>query len=302
MFSESQDGATIYAKTRTRSTNSLKRKRMAAAVLTAALVLHGCASTGGESGGAQRGMQTFGRGVFNLVLSPFMIVSGLAQGLAFLPYTIGTGLDELNQGLIKAQAVSLEDSYRATYGVSLHDARVDQQTGEVSGENFGFGRHRPEAMLEATGAFQRLLVAQGMAVETAQRYALVGDYTHVRTRGHILLAVVHRHTGAQAFRVASKHTGIVTTFRPKQQGWANAYQRDADGAAIDEVIDWAAIDYKALQHDKVVATLMVIAAESVKAEKRSPDYWVAEQRWLNGDTVRLMDESGMRVKSALAAR
>lgn len=245
-------------------------------------------------------MTIFGIGVAGLILSPFMIVAGLAQGLAFLPYTISTSLDELNRGLIKAQAVSLEDSYRATYGVSMTDTRVNQATGEVAGENFGFGRHRPEAMMEATRAFQRLLISQGMQANSAQHYAIVGDYTHVRTRGHILLAVVHRHSGAQAFRVKSKHTGIATTFRPENQGWAGAYERDLNGQVIDEVIDWAAIEYQALQHDKVVATLMVIAAEAVKAEKRSPDYWQAERRWLNGESTQLMGESASKVKRALS--
>src|SRR5688572_17347371 len=71
-------------------------------------------------------MQTFGRGVLNLVLSPIMIVSGIAQGLAFLPYTIGIGLKELNEALLKANAVPLDDSYKAAFNVSIQDSRVDQ--------------------------------------------------------------------------------------------------------------------------------------------------------------------------------
>ena len=78
--------------------------------------------------------------------------------------------------------------------------------------------------------------------------------------------------------VAAKHTGITTTFRPGDGGWAAPYELDIDGRPVDEVIDWTALEYEALRHDKFVATLMVLAAEAVKVEKRSPDYWQAEHR------------------------
>ena len=116
-----------------------------------------------------------GRGLLGLVLSPLMIVGGIAQGLAFLPYTIATGLQELNRALVDAQAVTLDDAYRAGYDDSpLDDPRVDQRTGEVRGETIGYGRLHPEAMAEATRALQRLLVAQGMPQERAGQYVLGG--------------------------------------------------------------------------------------------------------------------------------
>jgi hypothetical protein len=271
-------------------------KRAGAALLTSAFLLTSCAYPGVE-----RGLDTFGRGMAGLILSPFMIVGGLLQGLAFLPYTVGLALDDFNRTLREAQAVTLDDSYRATFGVSsLADARVDKRTGEVAGESFGFGQHRPEAMLEATRAFQRLLVSQGMPEEKARHYAIVGDYTHVRTRGHLLVAVVYRHTSMEAFRVRSKETGIVTTLRPEQASWRSAYEHDLNGRVIDEVIDWAGIEYASLRQDRVVATLMVIAAESVKSGKRSPEYWQVETRWVAGATTQVMAESSAKVKRALS--
>lgn len=42
---------------------------------------------------------------------------------------------------------------------------------------------------------------------------------------------------------------------------------------------WTALEYAILRKEKVVATLMVIAAEAVKAEKRTPEFWQAERRW-----------------------
>lgn len=249
---------------------------------------------------ARTGWETFGRGMLNLALSPLMIVSGLAQGLAFLPYTIGMGLTELNQALLSANAVSLDDSYKATFNVSMTDPAVHPRTGEVHSQDGLYGRFKPEAIIEANRAFHRLLVSQGMPENTARDYALVGNYAHAWSRGKILVAVVRRHTGAQAFRVKAKQTGIVTTFQPAQRAWYEAYERDVDARPIDEVMDWTAIEYAALRQDKVVATLMAIAAEAVKADKRAPEYWDAERRWLAGDTATVMHESMDKVKRALS--
>lgn len=265
-------------------------KRFLSTIVITGMLTTGCASPNG-----QLGMETFGRGILNLLLSPFMIVAGLLQGLAFLPYTVGTGLAELNRGLLQAQAVPLDDSYKATFSVSIADPRVNQQSGEIAGEQGLYGRYRPAAIFEATNAFQRLLISQGMPEDKAQHYILAGVYTHTWSRGHVLLAVVYRHPGMEPFRVASKHTGIVTTFRPDNRGWREPYERDANGQIIDEVIDWTGMDYALLKQDKIVATLMVLAVESVKSGKRSPDYWQAERRWIGGDTARVIQESIGRV-------
>ena len=170
--------------------------------------------------------------------------------------------------------------YRATFNVPIADKSVDPQSGAIAGQDGLDGRYRPQAIFEANRAFQRLLVSQGMSEERARHYLLGGNYEYAWTRGQILLAVVYRHPGAQPFRATSKKTGIVTTFRPDQRAWHEPYERDASGQAIDEVIDWAATDYAALRHEKVVATLMVLAAEAVKADsartttgRRSGDGW-----------------------------
>jgi len=269
-------------------------KRLTCALLAATLMGTGCASYDGRTG-----METFGRGMLNLVLSPLMIAAGLAQGLAFLPYTLGMGLGELNKVLLQANAVSLDDSYKATFGVSVADQHVDQKTGDVYGQEGLYGRFKPEAIFEANRAFQRLLVSQGMKEDQARNYTLTGNYRYAWSRGHILLAVVYRHPGPQPFRAAAKQTGIVTTFRPDQRGWYEPYERDASGQAIDEVIDWAAMEYAVLRQDKLVATLMVLAAEAVKSGKRAPDYWPTERRWQAGETAAILQESADKVKRAL---
>ena len=266
-------------------------------MVTLILALAGCATPQGRMAG-----ETFGRGLLNLVLAPFMIVGGVLQGLAFLPYTLGLGLNELNRSLLEAQAVSLDDSYRATFGVALTDPRVDQKTGEVQGETVGFGRYRPEALAEATQALQRLLVSQGMPGATAQHYVLGADYSQARSRGHVLLALMYRHPGPQPFRVVSKHTGIATTLRPHQLGWRAPYEKDVDGNAVDEVVDWVALEYTWLRQDKVVATLMALGVESVKTGKRAPDYWAVERRWLAGESTAILKESAGRVSLEVARR
>ncbi len=269
-------------------------KRLTCALLAATLTVTGCATYDGRTG-----METFGRGLLNLVLSPLMIVGGLAQGLAFLPYTLGTGLGELNKALLQANAVSLDDLYKAAFSVSINDQQVDQKTGDVYGQEGLYGRFRPEAIFEANRAFQRLLVSQGMKEDQARNYTLTGNYRYAWSRGHIMLAVVYRHPGAEPFRAAAKQTGIVTTFRPDQRGWYEPYERDANGQAIDEVIDWAAMEYALLRQDKIVATLMVLAVEAVKSGKRSPDYWPAERRWQAGETAAILKESADKGKRGL---
>lgn len=267
--------------------------RISSVLLTTMVLLGGCATPGAPDG--QVAANTFGQGLKNLILSPFMIVAGIAQGLAFLPYTIGTALNDLNKGLLQANAVPLDDSYKATFGVSIEDQRVDQQSGKIQGQPGLYGRYRSQAIFEANSALQRLLVSQGMPEHTAKNYVLTGNYQYALTRGQILLAIVYRHPGEQPFRVAAKQTGITTTFRPGQRGWHEPYQRDVDGQPVDEVVDWAAIEYKVLRQDKVVATLMVIAVEAIKAGKRSPEYWDAERPWMAGETAKVMALSQARV-------
>ncbi|MEO8008849.1 MAG: hypothetical protein ABI728_10080 [Betaproteobacteria bacterium] len=267
--------------------------RVSSVLLTTTMLLGGCATPG--AGDGQVAANTFGQGLKNLILSPFMIVAGIAQGLAFLPYTIGTGLNDLNKGLLQANAVPLDDSYKATFGVSIEDQRVDPQSGKIQGQPSQYGRYRSQAIFEANSALQRLLVSQGMPEHMAKNYVLTGNYQYALTRGQILLAVVYRHPGEQPFRVAAKHTGITTTFRPGQRGWHKPYQRDVDGQPIDEVVDWAAIEYKLLREEKVVATLMVLAVEAIKSGKRSPEYWEAERPWMAGETAKVMALSQARV-------
>jgi hypothetical protein len=221
--------------------------------------------------------------------------------LAFLPDAVGMAVTELAQVLHWANAVSLDDAYKATFGVSIGDRPVHQETGKVRAQRKAYGRYKLEALPEVTGAFHRLLMSQGMSHETAHKYVLVGDYTHAWSGGQVLLAIVLRHSRTAPFRARHKHSNIVTTFNADQRAWYEAYERNVNGQAIDEVIDWAPLQCGVLRHDKVVATLLVLATEAVKFDKRSPDYWQAERRWLAGDIAAVIQESAANVQQALHA-
>jgi hypothetical protein len=155
----------------------MAHKRVVVLAVALSVLVVSCVTPDGRGPDGRLAMETFGRGVLNLVLSPVMIVAGIAQGIAFLPYTVGMGLSEL----------SLDDSYKATFGVSIADRQVHQKTGDVYGQEGLYGRYKPEALPAANQAFQRLLVSQGMSEETARTYVLVGNYSHAWSRGQILL-------------------------------------------------------------------------------------------------------------------
>lgn len=251
-------------------------KKLMGVVGISVMVLSGCA-----------GVETAGRGMGLLVLSPFMIAGGIAEGLVWLPYTMATDLHTLNRGLVQAERTTLDDAYRSTYGVSIEDGRVDARTGEIRGQS-----QRPfRSMLDATHALQKLLIARGMDRERASRYILCSIDSHTRSRGHILLSVVYRHPGMNPVRVMHKHTGIAATLNPEQSAWREPYATSLDGATVDEVVDWAGMENRLLDSHKVVGLMMVTAVESIQSGKRSDDYWDTERRWMSGETGEIIEAS-----------
>ena len=262
-------------------------QRLIALVLLVTLAVSGCATGPGQPSG----LETFGRGVAALVLAPLMIVTGIAQGLAFLPYTLGTKLTELNRALIEANAIPLDDAYTAAFGVPTTDGSVDPNSGRVTAPT-----RRITTMLEATEALQRLLVHRGMPPEEARRYVVTSIDTHTRTRGHTLVAVAYRRSGMMPIRVVGKHTGMLATLAPQHPAWREPYEHDAAGQLVDEVVDWVGIESAMFGEDKIVGMLLVLAAESVKAGRRTPDYWRVERRWVAGETGRIIQESRERIR------
>lgn len=231
-----------------------------------------------------------------LILSPLMIAGGLAEGLAFLPYTLATDLHQLNQGLMEANATTLEEAYQSVYGVSIDSPRVNPTSGKVDGVRRPF-----DNMLEASEALQKLLREKGMPADEASHYILCSIDSHTRSRGHILLSVVYRHPGMNPFRVVHKHSGIVRMLYPSQPAWREPYRTSSDGETIDEVIDWGGLENNLLKSHKVVGMLMVTASESILAGKRADDYWDIERRWMSGQTREIVEQTKKKGIDAIQA-
>ena len=246
----------------------MKRKLLALAVASA-LTITGCAAPGTSRGpDPVHGLETFGEGVAHLMLSPFMIVAGLMEGIAALPYFLGEGVHEINRGMRDANAsVSLDETYRYAYDKSLAQVPDDGDTGKVFRD-----------MDEATAHFQKVL--RGYGVEEYARYHLTAIRNADR-EGYTLYAVIYR--PAETVRVLNgAGSGHLATLEPADRAYYRPYARDAEGRPLDRVIDWAGVPRTAIRTQKGQAILMTLAANSVLLNRRSDDYWDVEAAWIGG--------------------
>ncbi len=246
----------------------MKRKLLTLAVASA-VWLTGCAAPGNPRGPSpEHGLQTFGEGVAHMMLSPFMIVAGLVEGIAALPYFLGEGVHEINRGMREANAsVSLDETYRYAYDKPLAQVPDDGDTGRVFRD-----------MDEATAHFQKVL--RGYGVEEYRNYLLTAIRNADR-EGYTLYAVVYRPSAT--VRVADKfNPGRVVTLGPDDRAYYRPYAEGADGRPLDRVIDWAGVPRTSIRTQKGQAILMTLAANSVLLNRRSDEYWGAERRWTGG--------------------
>lgn len=214
-----------------------------------------------------------------------------ASFLAFLPTLMWYSALELavyalGPSYERPQWVSLDDAYKATFGISISDPRVDRKTGQISGDV-----QRVATMTDATAAFQRLLISKGTPEATARHYVICA----LEAEGKTLISLVYRRPDMQPIEVISKHTGTPATLHPQDVGWHEPYQSDVKGQAVDYSVDWTAVDSAILKQDKAVGILMVLAAQSVREGFRQ-EYWETERRWLDGQIADVMRESSARVK------
>jgi hypothetical protein len=235
--------------------------------LAAAALLVGCGpvQTRGPSPG--HGFETAGIGIAQLFLSPFLIAAGLLEGIVTLPYFMAEDLHALNQGMVESGAgVDLDRTYRYAYDQELAAVPADGDTGAVF-------RH----MSDATRHFQRVLMGYGVA--DYNQYVLTAVRTADR-EGYTLYAVVHRPPGP--VRVLDEDSGRSVELFPGDRAYYRPYERDAAGRPLDVIIDWAGVSRTSIKTQKGQAILMTIAANSVLTNRRSDDYWGAEQRWVRG--------------------
>jgi len=160
----------------------------------------------------------------------------------------------------------LDDTYESAYGKRLSEVPENGETGVV------FRR-----MKHATQFFQKVLKQYG--VHESSHYILTrieessGKYT--------LLAVVYR--PINTIEVIDKYDDKLRRFYSSvDRLFYDTFKKDVNGKPLDTVIDWAALSKKSIQTQKAQAILITLAANSVLNEKKTPEYWDIEKRWLAG--------------------
>jgi hypothetical protein len=227
-------------------------------------------------------------GLGQLILAPFMIVAGLLEGIASLPYFLAMGLHDLNRELVASNApITLDDTYESAYGARLSEVPANGSTGVV------FRR-----MKHASEYFQKILREYG--VHDSERYFLTSVKTAngVGYQGYTLYAVVYR--PRKSIQVFDKHdSGRVRQYTTKDRLFYEPHQRDSTHLPLDIVVDWAAVQRKSISTQKGQAILMTLAANSVLTTKRSPGYWNIEQRWIAGEHQQIVAQRTTELKKRM---
>lgn len=268
----------------------MKKSCAVLVILLFLITLVACASP--EGGPAGKGDQKAGRGfsvalkgIVQLVLSPLQIAAGLLEGIASIPYYLSTSLQDINKGMIDAQAkITLDDTYESAYGKRISAVPPSGDTGEV------FRR-----MIHATEYFQKVLSRYG--VRNADHYILVSIDT-ANNMGYTLFAVVYR--PQPAIRVIDKYDGqTIRNFTRDDRLFYEPFEKDASGKALDMIIDWAGLPRDLILTQKAQALMITMAANAVVNEKRSPDYWEIEKRWIDGDYLAIVEQKMNSVKNKM---
>ncbi len=234
-----------------------------------------CAPPKKEGPGVEHGFSSALSGVGHLLLSPFQIAAGLLEGIASMPYYLASSLRSINQGLVKAQSeITLDDTYESAYGKRLSQVPESGHTGVV------FRR-----MKHATQFFQKVLKQYG--VYHNNHYILTSIEDNKGT--YVLLAVIHR--SVETIEVTDKYNKTPKrSLSSIDRLFYEPFKTDIHGKTLDIVIDWGAFPKTAIQTQKSQAILLTLAANSVLNEKKSPEYWDIEKRWLAGEAREIVEQ------------
>ena len=233
-------------------------------VILSALLAAGCvAHRPGEAPGPA---QALGQGLGYIVASPILILAGLLEGISSAPYFIEGDIHAMNTEMETAGSnVTLNQTYQYAYNRPLKTVPKSGHTGKVF-------RH----LGEATVYFQNVL--KGYGVKDADRYFITAVRTADRD-GYTLYSLVYRPSRRITVRDGS---GRVRTLGPRDRLFYRPHERDANGAPLDAVIDWAGVPRTTIKTQKGQAILMTLAANSVLINRRSDGYWDVEKRWIDG--------------------
>ncbi|RKZ38916.1 MAG: hypothetical protein DRQ49_01310 [Gammaproteobacteria bacterium] len=258
-------------------------KKLFCVLLCLCLIL-GCATPQKEGPSVQHGFSTALGGLGYLLLSPIQIAAGLLEGIASLPYYLSTQLQTINQGLVNAQAdITLDNTYESAYGKHLSEVPQSGNTGVVFFN-----------MKQATQFFQQVLKQYG--ISDSEHYILTnidessGEYS--------LLAVIYR--SVETIEVIDKYDGkTIHSFSIDERLFYEPYLKDTKGNTLDTIIDWAALSKESIQTQKAQAILITLAANSVLNEKRTPEYWEIEKRWLAGEARDVIKQRSEDIKKRM---
>jgi len=233
-------------------------------IILSAFLVTGCVAPGaGEPSPAQ----AIGRGLGYLVASPVLILAGLLEGISTAPYFVEGDIHAMNAEMEAADSnVTLDQTYRYAYNRPLETVPQSGNTGKVF-------RH----LAEATVHFQNVL--KGYGVQDYDHYVLTAVRTADRD-GYTLYSLVYR--PMRQIRVRDEQGHVRTLGPSDHRRYYRPFERDAGGAPLDAVIDWAGVPRTSISTQKGQAILMTLAANSVLINRRSDDYWAAEKRWVDG--------------------
>ncbi len=249
------------------------------------VILTGCATSAPDGTKTKTGFGKAFSSIVTLVLTPLQIAAGLVEGIASMPYYLSTSLDKINKGMIAANAkVTLDDTYESAYGKRIAQVQESGDTGEA------FRR-----MKHASEYFRKILSRYG--VKDAGHYFLTSIDT-ANSKGYTLFAVIYRPT--DTIKVIDKYDGsTVRVFNRSDRLYYEPFEKDADGRPLDSVIDWSGMPREYFKTQKAQAILLTMAANSVANEKKTPEYWDAEKRWIAGNFEEITEQKMNAVRNKM---
>jgi hypothetical protein len=183
--------------------------------------------------------------------------------------------------------VSLDDAYKAAYGVHISSPDVDPKSGQVIHPN-------PEVLYgRKTGAVGRMHVAFRHLAQmyglNANKYALCQEVLHRDNRTYLLVSVVQLKPGHVSawVPISVRPSDPMEWFLPNEN--------------TDTVIDWVAIDRSLVDDDKIDAYLLAAAVQSILDGRHAPEYWSVSKQWNDGELAAVMTLSEQRALRMLNA-
>jgi len=260
-------------------------KRFGFALLLCLILLTSCTVTNESGKTVTTGFGKALIGVTQLVLSPVQIAAGLLEGIASIPYYLSTNVQDINKGMIAANAkITLDDTYESAYGKRISAVPETGDTGEL------FRR-----MKHASEYFQKVLRRYG--VPDAHHYILTSIDT-ANSKGYTLFAVVYRPT--DHIRIVDKYDGkTIRNYSSDDRLFYEPFAREADGKPLDTIIDWTGMQREFINTQKAQALLLTMAANAVANEKQSPEYWNIEKRWIAGEFQEITEQKMSAVKNKM---